>query len=175
MKPLIIFVTGASATGKTAVYEALKERNLDNVAVHDVDEDGVPEDRGHYWGMFRVEQLLYRAKENAKAGKHTVICGIAFPHDVVDGRYYESKLNVRYVLLTCNKATMKQRLKERLIEQGKKSGWIDLTASNQRVQAKMEKQTVCMINHLVFDTVEYDTNCIVDEILNLMRVGNVRR
>jgi predicted ABC-type ATPase len=165
MTPLILFITGASGTGKSTVYDNLKALNRTDLEVHDVDEDGVPEDRGYCWGKFRVEQLLYRAKEHVKQGKHSIICGISFPHDVVDGRYYTSKLNVHHVLLVCDKATIKARLKERLLSQGKKKGWKSLAESNAGVQLRMKRQVLSQRHHLIINTADTDAGTVVKMIL----------
>lgn len=138
---------------------------MNEFEVHDVDEDGVPEDRGYHWGEFRVEQLLYRAKRHNKENKSSVICGIAFPHDVVDGRYYESGLNIHYVLLVCSRPTMKKRLQDRLIAQGKRSGWMKLTDLNVRVSNKLRKQTESKRNHFIIDTGKNDESVVIEMIM----------
>src|SRR5579883_1367251 len=94
-KPFILFITGVSAAGKTTVFERLKkDTSLANIAVHDIDENGIPLVGLTPWRAFRVEELFYNATQNFKDGQSTIICGVSFPHEVIESRYFKQKYNV---------------------------------------------------------------------------------
>lgn len=71
---MLLFVTGASGSGKTAVIPGLRKR-LPEFDVHDFDERGVPAEADTRWRQEQTEYWISRAIENQRLGKDTVICG----------------------------------------------------------------------------------------------------
>ncbi|MEX0943561.1 MAG: hypothetical protein WD002_13565 [Pseudomonadales bacterium] len=71
---MLLFVTGASGSGKTAVIPGLRKR-LPEFDVHDFDERGVPEEADPRWRQEQTEYWISKAIENQRLGKDTVICG----------------------------------------------------------------------------------------------------
>lgn len=71
---MLLFVTGASGSGKTAVIPGLRKR-LPEFDIHDFDERDVPADADSRWRQEQTEFWINKAIENQRLGKDTVICG----------------------------------------------------------------------------------------------------
>lgn len=115
--PTITIITGCSAAGKTTTFKALQksQRIGKSIAIHEIDEDGVPPVGRGPWQGFRVEQLLFDATERAKKGISSVICGIIFPHQITESIYYpDPKIaDVQFIMLSTTGALISERLRER--------------------------------------------------------------
>lgn len=123
--PFILFITGTSASGKTTLYESLRtDPDLSTLEFHDIDEDGVPPVGRIEWRKYRVTQLLYDATKRLKQhSKSTVICGISFPHEIIESPYYSPSYNVHYVLVEPSEAQIRDRLIERSEAQKDYDNW----------------------------------------------------
>ncbi len=62
----LYFIGGASGSGKTAVIPYLKELWGDNIAIHDFDDIGVPEDADKKWRQESTEKWLQRLLSEGK-------------------------------------------------------------------------------------------------------------
>lgn len=115
-KPFIVFITGVSTSGKTTLYESLqKDTDFKEVVFHDIDENGVPDVGRIDWRKFRVEELLYEAIGRQEAqGSSTVICGITFPHEVIESRYYKPEYNVHFIYLENSFEQFEERAMKRV-------------------------------------------------------------
>lgn len=71
---MLLFVTGASGSGKTTVIPGLKKK-LPAFAIHDFDERGVPDDADSRWRQRETEYWISQAIEYQHQGRDTVICG----------------------------------------------------------------------------------------------------
>lgn len=111
----ILFVTGISAAGKTTLYEILKrDDNLSGIEVHDIDENGTPLVGLTPWRAFRVEELLYNAVNDFNQGNSSIICGVSFPNEIIESRYYNQKYNIHFLLLEIPYDVFKQRIDSRI-------------------------------------------------------------
>lgn len=67
--PVALFITGVSTTGKTTLYERLKnEQVFKQLAYHDIDEVGVPPVGLGPWREYRTQHVLFDANASAKEG-----------------------------------------------------------------------------------------------------------
>lgn len=71
---MLLFITGASGAGKTAVIPGLRKR-LMHFDIHDFDERGVPAEADTRWRQQETEVWINRAIENQRLGRDTVVCG----------------------------------------------------------------------------------------------------
>ena len=71
---MLLFVTGASGSGKTAVIPGLKKR-FPEFSVHDFDERNVPATGDNRGRQEQTEYWISRAIENQHLGKDTIVCG----------------------------------------------------------------------------------------------------
>jgi hypothetical protein len=114
-KPFILFITGTSASGKTTIYERLKnDPQLQGIIFHDIDEHGVPQVGREVWRRYRVEELLYNAIGDIKEERSSVICGIANPHEIIESRYYQPAYNIHFLLVETAFETIRKRLLQRI-------------------------------------------------------------
>lgn len=123
--PFILFITGTSASGKTTLYESLRtDTELVDIEFHDIDENGVPPVGRSDWRAFRVTQLLYEARNRAeKEGHPTVICGITFPHEVIESDYYTESIPTHFILVEPGEDQIRERLIQRSKDQEGQDGW----------------------------------------------------
>jgi len=124
-RPFILFITGTSASGKTTLYESLRrDPVLSNIEFHDIDEDGVPPVGRREWRQYRVTQLFYDAiNRTQEQTRSTIICGITFPHEVIESLYYTPDSNVHFILVEPSEPQVRERLLERSKEQEGSDGW----------------------------------------------------
>ncbi len=73
---MLIFVTGASGSGKTAVIPGLRKR-MPEFDIHDFDERDVPADANTRWRQEQTEYWINKGIENQRRGKDTIVCGQA--------------------------------------------------------------------------------------------------
>ncbi len=119
-KPFILFITGISASGKSTLYESLqKDRALNSIEFHDIDEDGVPDVGRSPWRSFRVQELLHRGVKNLKNRKSTIISGISKPHEVIESKLYKPDLSINFLLLDIPISIYEKRMEPRLIAAAK--------------------------------------------------------
>ncbi len=71
---MLLFVTGARGSGKTAVTPGLAKR-FPEYSVHDFDERGVPDDADTRWRQEQTEFWINKSIENQHLGQDTIICG----------------------------------------------------------------------------------------------------
>jgi len=110
--PYILFITGCSGSGKTTLYDGLRinQKIAKTISFHDIDEEGVPPVGRGPWREFRVEQLLFNAVNNATHGTSTIICGITFPHEVMESLYFPPNIPVYFITLRTSKEKIRERL-----------------------------------------------------------------
>ncbi len=162
-KPFILFITGTSASGKTTLYKLLqKDPDLKHVIFHDIDENGVPQVGLGPWRSFRVEELLYNATENYKKGLSTVICGVSFPHEVIDSKYYKPKYNVDFMMVKAPLDVVRTRLEKRAadplerekhVETLSKKSWAGLLKSTKELLLQLNNSFANQKNGYVINTI----------------------
>ncbi len=117
IRPFIVFVTGVSAAGKTTMFELLKrDPAFKGVVVRDIDENGVPPVGLSHWRLYRIEELLYQAIQAQKNDISTIICGVCFPGEIIESKYYRMRANIQFVLLRVTFAVFQKRIKARVAE-----------------------------------------------------------
>ena len=99
--PFILFITGISGSGKSMLFNELKKSKAigSDIVLHDIDENGVPKAGRKHWRQYRVEELFFEGVENVRKGKSTIICGIAYPFEVIDSDFYSPKVNLHFLFL----------------------------------------------------------------------------
>ncbi len=109
---MVLFVTGASGSGKTACMPDLA-RLLPGVALHDFDEVGVPPDADKVWRQESTEAWLRRGIELAREGRPLVVCGGAVPGEVLACPSAPEAGPVAMCLLDCGDVARIDRLRSR--------------------------------------------------------------
>jgi hypothetical protein len=71
---MLLFVTGASGSGKTAVIPGLRKK-FPEFSVHDFDERDVPATGDNRARQEQTEYWINKAIENQRLGKDTIVCG----------------------------------------------------------------------------------------------------
>ena len=71
---MLLFVTGASGSGKTAVIPGLTAK-FPEYSIHDFDERGVPEGADTRWRQEQTEFWISKSIGNQHLGQDTIICG----------------------------------------------------------------------------------------------------
>ena len=130
----MVFITGCSASGKTTLFEDLKQDpELSNYIFHDIDESGVPPVGRDPWREYRVEQLLFDATALAKEGKGTVVCGITFVHEVLESVYLDPAVPVHFIALGAPERSVRSRILER-VRQNEASKTFDESFNNDNAE-----------------------------------------
>jgi len=166
-QPFILYVTGQSTSGKTTLYKSLKRRYQRDasVAVHDIDENGVPKvGRGH-WRLYRVDELLALARGRFELGKSTIICGITLPHEVIGSECYEPRLNIHYLMLKLTQKEFDLRIRERLAKAKESNRLGQWKRANNQIAKVIFNQVVNQSNHLVLNSAKYSEREIFDYAL----------
>lgn len=112
MREIIVFITGVSGVGKSAIVPKLKEI-LPSFAIHDFDEVGVPEDVDIAWRLRSTDYWLKEAKENITKGKSTIICGVSRPEEIMNSSEFKHTINLRFGLIKISDNLIRKRLAER--------------------------------------------------------------
>jgi len=79
MNPHLYFITGVPGSGKSTIIEPLRAALGAGFAVHDFDEQGVPDNVDPSWAQQETKHWEQRAEVNAQQGITTVVCGFVFP------------------------------------------------------------------------------------------------
>lgn len=110
----IYFISGVSGVGKTSTRKHLKKiLNSDLYDVRDLDERGVPDGGGFDWLNNETRYWLDVAKDNAKKGKDTIICGFANPELFEKVHKKDTDVPAHIILLSASPDTIRARLKGR--------------------------------------------------------------
>jgi len=110
----IYFISGVSGSGKTSTMVHLKKMLPPDVYdVRDLDEHGVPDGGGLEWLNNETRYWLDVAKENAKQGKSTIICGFANPELFNEVYRPEEDIPAELILLNVSPANLEARLRGR--------------------------------------------------------------
>jgi hypothetical protein len=109
---VIFFVTGASGSGKTACMPDLA-RLLPDVALHDLDEVGVPAGADKAWRQRTTEQWLRRGIQGGTEGRDLVVCGGAVLGEVLACPSAPEAGRVAVCLLDCADVPRIDRLRAR--------------------------------------------------------------
>lgn len=110
----IYFISGVSGVGKTTTLKHLKNM-LDSSLydVRDLDERGVPDGGGFEWLNNETRYWLDVAKENAKKGKSTIICGFANPELFEKVYKKDEDIPAVIILLHASPQIIRTRLEQR--------------------------------------------------------------
>ena len=115
-KPFILVILGDSTAGKTTLLSDLKKISALNrkVKIRDIDDLNPPIPGRENWRKYRVDELLYQAIEDNKAGKSAIIGGWLWPFEIITSPYFSHKLNLRFLFLNNTKTEYRRRLRLRL-------------------------------------------------------------
>lgn len=114
---MLLFVTGASGSGKTVCIPGLEKR-LPEFDIHDFDERDVPSDADARWRQKETEYWINRGIENQRLGKDTVICGGAVYGEILACPSIHQIEDLAACLLDCDDIVRIDRLRHRGNEPG---------------------------------------------------------
>jgi thymidylate kinase len=110
----MIFITGASSTGKSTLIKHLKEvLPKDKYDVHDIDEADLWTDDYPAWRNEKIDYWLKQSLTNTKAGITTILGGIIYPDNVMQAPTYEPDIPLSYILLHASPEVITQRFNSR--------------------------------------------------------------
>lgn len=113
---MLFLLFGASAAGKTTVLDAIRERAIPRLAVHDFDEIGVPSGADTVWRQRANEEWVRRAVDYQAARIDLLLAGQT-PLGELLATPSASRLDaVSACLLDCDDDTRATRLRARGIE-----------------------------------------------------------
>ena len=115
-EPFILIITGITTAGKSTLLCGLKRRknSIKNCVFHDMDENGLPSAGLSPWRLYRIEELLYESVQRYEQGKSTVLCGVIYPHEIIDSEHFSADLNLHYLLLQNSKRVFGERVDEKI-------------------------------------------------------------
>lgn len=177
--PVALFITGVSTTGKTTLYERLKnEQVFKQLAYHDIDEVGVPPVGLGPWREYRTQHVLFDANASAKEGHSTVICGIVFPHEIIESPYYDPELcPAVFITITAEQSTIEERFREREAALKKDGGFHEsLTEDNFAETLRISEQNQKILVHAtaslkegyLIDSSNLDTEAVYQQVVNIL-------
>lgn len=149
MKPYdVLYVTGVTCSGKTTLANEMRARSVPRTHIAEVDNGQMPEAGHGHWLRWRGEQLLHEAAQRwlAKAGEATVICGIAWPHAVIDSQAFADlpkDMRVGFLLLDIPTSVLSERLSDRVSDPDKRTAekaYRDLYRPNRRLAKALRRQ-----------------------------------
>jgi len=108
---MLLFITGASGSGKTAVIPGLRKR-FPEFDIHDFDERGVPEEADTRWRQEQTEYWINKAIENQRLGKDTVVCGGAVYGEILACPSVNQIDHLGVCLLDCEDVIRLDRLRK---------------------------------------------------------------
>jgi|GEM_PF-1669756 len=142
--PSIFFITGTSGSGKSTLTRNLRALlPMEQFAVYDFDERGVPVDADKTWRQKTTHDWLHQAAINSRNHKTTIICGVTVPSEVLS---VSSKPDVpiHFGFIKIDDQTIEQRLKDR--------AWDDaLIEDNRNWSHYLEQEVKKQKGHLILD------------------------
>jgi len=108
---MLIFVTGASGSGKTAVIPGLTEK-FPEYAVHDFDEREQPSDADTRSRQEQTEYWINKSIENQHLGQDTIICGGAVYGEILACPSISQIEGLAVCLLDCTDTERIRRMQE---------------------------------------------------------------
>ncbi len=108
---MLIFVTGASGSGKTAVIPGLTEK-FPEYAVHDFDEREQPADADTRSRQEQTEYWINKSIENQHLGQDTIICGGAVYGEILACPSISQIEDLAVCLLDCTDTERIRRMQE---------------------------------------------------------------
>lgn len=174
-----VFITGVSTTGKTTLYERLKsEGAFTQLTYHDIDEVGVPPVGLGPWREYRTQHVLFDANESAKNGDSTIICGIVFPHEIIESPYYDPETcRAIFIAITAQQSSIEERFKQRqkaLQEEGgfHESLSEDNLAETLRLSKQNQKVLINAVSSLkegyIVDSTDLDAEAVYQQVTAIL-------
>jgi hypothetical protein len=152
-KTFILFITGISGSGKTYLFEKLKDnRKFNELIFHDIDEVGVPEVGRTHWRPYRIEEMLNSALNEYANGRSSVLCGISKPDEILDFKYVKPTHTIHFLLLDIPMDTFRIRMKERLKDSTEDIDFTELEMVTKRLKQKLLNQVSALKNGHIIDT-----------------------
>jgi len=110
---MLLFVTGASGSGKTAVIPGLRKR-LPEFEVHDFDERNAPATGDTRTRQEQTEYWINKAIENQRLVKDTIVCGGAVYGEILACPSIHQIDNLAVCLLDCADAVRIDRMRRHM-------------------------------------------------------------
>ena len=108
---MLLFVTGASGSGKTAVIPGLRKR-FPEFSVHDFDERDTPAPDDNRGRQEQTEYWINRALENQHLGKDTIVCGGAVYGEILACPSIDQVNHLAVCLLDCGDVVRVDRMRK---------------------------------------------------------------
>jgi hypothetical protein len=109
---MLLFVTGASGSGKTTIMPGL-EKKFPEYSIHDFDERGVPDDADTRWRQEQTEYWINKGIENQNLGQDTIICGGAVYGEILACPSIRQIEGLGVCLLDCSDVERIRRIRSR--------------------------------------------------------------
>ncbi len=108
-------LTGVNTSGKSSIVKILKQKNIYNLKILELDDKPVPKVGRTYWQDYRIEELIVESRDilQNSTGK-VLIAGVILPHRIeISKRFVPELFNPAYILLNLDKDTLYERLHKR--------------------------------------------------------------
>ncbi|HKI73418.1 MAG TPA: hypothetical protein VJ998_02180, partial [Pseudomonadales bacterium] len=109
---MLLFVTGASGSGKTAVIPGLRKK-FPEFAVHDFDERSAPAPGDNRGRQEQTEYWINIAIENQHLGQDTIVCGGAVYGEILACPSIHQISHLAVCLLDCADIVRVDRMRRR--------------------------------------------------------------
>lgn len=169
-QPFTLVVVGDSASGKTTLLGNLRRsKDLRSwVSIHDMDENGCPEDGREYWRKYRVEELLAVSVSENKKGRGAIMGGWIWPHEVISSPHFSLDLNLHFLFLKNTEREYRRRLMQRVGTRMTKQEYDNWVANFSAQQQRLENQVRFTARHSVVETWKHSRGEVAKEALRLI-------
>lgn len=140
----IFFITGTSGAGKSTLTQNLRALlPIEQFAVYDFDERGVPADADKEWRKKTTHDWLHQAAINSHSHKTTIICGVTVPSEILSASS-RPDIPIHFGFIKIDDQTIEQRLKDRC--------WDDaLIEDNRNWSRYLEQEVEKQKSHFILD------------------------
>lgn len=153
----MIFITGASSTGKTSLIKRLKEQlPSDKFDIHDIDEADKWGDDYEGWRDAKIEYWLKQSIKNRGKGIETILCGIIYPEHVTKAPSYDEAQPVEYVLLDATPKAIEERFYKR------KQSWLN---RQMEISQELKKELQQVKNKHIVDTNSITSDDVAESLV----------
>lgn len=164
--PPIVIVTGAMASGKTTLIEALKSKYGDSTILSlsflDMDSVGVPDTDREHWRRNRVEELLDQAIRLSSIGKPVMVFGLIFPNEIIGSPHFDPQLNLSFILLNAPDDVLTTRLRARMKELGELDKFDQVLRNNLYIAGRLRKEVPAMRSYLVLENADLSISSLLE-------------
>lgn len=171
----LIFVSGVSGAGKTAVMPYLKSLFPTNFEIHDFDEDGVPAGADHVWRINKTTEWINFGSKKSDEGITVIVCGIANPDEIAPLMKDFPNLEIKMILLDGEVEKIEQRLRSRNKNPKIKSdlervvGSTEIFIKNNSNFLPILREIYKKYNYPIIDTTHIDSIVVAERLAELIK------